>query len=204
MGQRLVVNVYKNKSESEPIMSIYYHWSAYTVSALIESSNIIKSYQERKKSVPLEAGLILSMEKIGTRVDPRDSAYIQKLYPDLKFNTEDADRNLGLIAMSKERIEQQLQWAEGLANVYLEEEEILNDCVVYYENEDEYNEYIISMFEDDDDTDVAVGYELPTLEIDPTQISMNEVEAFIYIMNNSHKGEYAFKLKDNSVIEFIC
>jgi hypothetical protein len=204
MGQRLVVSVYKNKSESEPIMSIYYHWSAYTVSALIESSNIIKSYQERKKSIPLEAGLILSMEEIGTRIDPQDSTYIQKLYPDLKFNTEDADRNLGLIAMSRERIEQQLNWAEGLANVYLEEEEIINDCVVYYENEEDYNAYIMDIYVDDDDEDVVAMHELSLLEIDPTQLNMKDVAAFIYIINNNHKGEYAFRLKDDSVIEFIC
>ena len=201
MGQRLVVSVYENKSVSHPIMTIYYHWSAYTVSALIESANIIQSYRERKKSLPIKAGLILAMEKIGARMDPQDSVYIQKLYPDLKFNLEDADRNLGLIALSEERQANQLQWAEGLANVYLEEEEIINDCVVYYENEEEYNEYIISMYDDEDEIN---NYELSTLEIDPTQLTMNEVSALIYIMNNNHKGEYAFKLKDNSIIEFIC
>lgn len=202
MGQRLVVSVYKNKNESEPIMSIYYHWSAYTISALMESYNIIKSYRERKKSIPSEAGLILSMEKMGIRIDPQDLTYIQKLYPDLKFNTEDADRNLGLIAMSKERIEQQIYWAEGLANVYLEEEDIINDCVVYYENEEDYNEYIMDIYTDDDEEVVAM-HELSVLEIDPTQLNMKDVAAFIYIINNNHKGEYAFRLKDDSVIEFI-
>ena len=38
MGQRLVVTV---KSKGEDLAKIYYHWSAYTYSALLETRNII-------------------------------------------------------------------------------------------------------------------------------------------------------------------
>lgn len=203
MGQRLVVSVYKNKNEASPFMSIYYHWSAYTVTALVESLNIIKSYRERKRSLPFEAALIVSLETIGARIDPQDSLYIQNKYPDIKFDLDNVDRNFGLIALSEERIAQQLQWAEGLANVYLEEEEILNDCMIFYENETEYNDYIISMY-DDDDCDVAMAVELSTLNYDPSQLNAKEVEAFLFDINNNHRDEYAFKLKDGTIIEFIC
>lgn len=45
MGQRLVVTVIK---DSEEIAKLYYHWSAYTVSALCETARIIDCLLEMK------------------------------------------------------------------------------------------------------------------------------------------------------------
>lgn len=36
MGQRLTIRIYQNHEQENPLATLYYHWSAYTESALEE------------------------------------------------------------------------------------------------------------------------------------------------------------------------
>lgn len=41
MGQRLVISVFANSGDSDPIATYYYHWSAYTISAAEEVKELL-------------------------------------------------------------------------------------------------------------------------------------------------------------------
>lgn len=46
MGQRLVISIYADKSTADPLATIYYHWSAYTVPAAEAMEKLIGKIQE--------------------------------------------------------------------------------------------------------------------------------------------------------------
>lgn len=201
MGQRLVANVYKNKNDNWPIMTIYYHWSAYTIQAMLEGQKILECYRERKKYLPVLPALIISLETVGVRLDP-DERY--KLYnefneefEDYKFSDKNIDRNYGLIATTEEGIETQHEWAEGEIDVYLQEEMIYNHCVYKFEDVKEYadwNDYL----SDDPEMD------LPLLLVDLCRVRYEEIEPIMSTLDNEmYRGYGAFQLKDGSVIQFI-
>lgn len=199
MGQRLVANVYKNKSDNWPILTIYYHWSAYTIQALIEGSRIIECYKARKKYVPILPALIMSLETVGARLDPDERYRIysdfNEEYDEYKFSDKEIDRNNGLIAVTEEQIEVQRGWAEGEIDVYLEEELIYNYCIYNFDNVEEYVDWY-----DYGDEDI----DLPLLLIDMSHVHYEEIPAILSTLDNEmYRGYQAFQLKDGSVIQFI-
>lgn len=82
MGQRLVVTITGGK-DHEPKMKIYYHWSAYTMSAFDELNKlwgIIKPLKRAGKSTDeILLGIIRGLEG---HVDEEHLKWIQKMYPD--------------------------------------------------------------------------------------------------------------------------
>lgn len=195
MGQRLVANIYQNKDQHRPIMSIYYHWSAYTIPALIEGYKIIDCYKNRRKEyLPLIPSLIMSLETIGIRIDPDDRDYMEINYAKYKFDREKINRNNGLVAVTEEQIMEQRLFAEGEINVYLEEEEIYNYCIECFEDIESYKTW----YEYDE-------VDLPLLLIDVEHVHYNELPAILNTLNNNdkYKNHYAFQLKDESVVQFI-
>lgn len=67
MGQRLVLNVYKTESNIEnnenSLCSIYYHWSARTYDAIINTIYFYKSYSKYIKEYEDEVAVVLSVLK---------------------------------------------------------------------------------------------------------------------------------------------
>ena len=55
MGQRLVISVFANSGDSDPIATYYYHWSAYTISAAEEVKELLSKIGdwEAKRGVKL-------------------------------------------------------------------------------------------------------------------------------------------------------
>lgn len=111
MGQRLVMTIRKN---GEDICKLYYHWSAYTSSALQEAKKIVDAIttdefetethyiknvkdEERKFSlIPLEKAkedirlrILRYLENTGGGIDggcdSTEFQYMKELYPDIIF-----------------------------------------------------------------------------------------------------------------------
>ena len=127
MGQRLVIANYT--TELEPTNAIYYHWSAYTNSALEELNGLrdaivdyyenldteIKTEEDQKNHFNLAC---LSAISGITGSDEKSLKYIQSLNPD--YTNEDANRNEGIISFTDEGVENLLFWSEGTVCIYWE------------------------------------------------------------------------------------
>lgn len=164
MGQRLVVTITAN---NEPKMKIYYHWSAYTMSAFDELNElwkIIKPLKEAGKSTEeillgiihgLEGHVDEEMKKwlqmmypeqakerpcrggIDGGKDSDEWKYITALYPNETF-AETVDRNNGLVAMSDKGMNEMQDWSEGNAGINLDTGTFYNDINWVYDGKEDY------------------------------------------------------------------
>lgn len=157
MGQRLVCTIQKDK---KAICNIYYHWSAYTCSALFETKKIINCIYNHKDETTedLLLRLIHFCEESGGGVsegyDSDEWKYIQKLYPNEKFKADNIDRNYGLISLSEKGIAELQSWSEGDVYINLDTDQV--DFQVYcgYEYLEEYIEERKSWDEDFDEKEM--------------------------------------------------
>lgn len=159
MGQRLVVTI---KKDNEDLAKIYFHWSAYTYSALLETKKIIDCiYNHEDETVKeMQLRLIKFLEDNGGGIkgDPSEFAYIQRMYPNETFKTDGYNRSNGLIALSKDGMQDLQSWSEGDMIIDLDEDIVENTVFCWYEYIDEYNK---ERKEWDDDFE---GYTLDDLE----------------------------------------
>lgn len=141
MGQRLVITI---KQNNEDLAAIYYHWSGYTYSALLETKKVINCiYNHDDETIPeFQLRLVKFVEENGggIRGDQYELEYIQNMYPNEKFNTDKYSRNNGLIALSKKGIKELQDWSEGDVIIYLDDDTVENTVFRWYENIEEYNE----------------------------------------------------------------
>lgn len=141
MGQRLVITL---RSMGEDICKIYYHWSAYSLSALQETQEILKllDNKEYTNKKDLQLDLIRCCESNGGGIDggynSSEWKYIQAMYPNEKFN-ENVDRNYGLIALSESGMTDIQSWSEGDICIDLDDDVVYNTVFMYYRNIEEYN-----------------------------------------------------------------
>lgn len=177
MGQRLVINIEKNE---KVIAAIYYHWSAYTSSALYETKKVIDCIYDHKNETQEEMllRLIKHLEKNGGGIRGADKEfdYIKALYPNEQFKTENYSRNDGLIALSKDGISALQSWSEGDVFINLDEDRV--DFCVYsgYENLDEYLE---ERKEWDDEFDEEKFKNIPKLDCCLGHFDVGEID---YVM----------------------
>lgn len=111
MGQRLVITIH---AFNEDIAKIYYHWSAYTTSALQEAKDIIDNVDWFNSTSKDELILRITrqLEKCGGGVSIRDREAFKKKYPNETFK-DDIDRNYGLIAITDDGMGELEYWSEG-------------------------------------------------------------------------------------------
>lgn len=176
MGQRLVVTI---TADNKPKMRIYYHWSAYTMSAFDELNElwkIIKPLKEAGKSTDeILLGIIHGLE---SNVDEEHLKWLQKMYPEQakgrpchggidggkdsdewKYITalypnetfvEDVDRNDGLVAMSDKGMDEMQSWSEGNAGIDLDTETFYNDINWLYYGKEDYIERLCDRYDESD------------------------------------------------------
>ena len=176
MGQRFVVTIKKNEKE---IAKIYYHWSAYTYSALYETRNIINCIYNHTDETDkeLQLRLIRFCENNGGGIDgvPSEFDYIRSLYPDEMFKDRDINRSNGLIALSEKCMHDMQGWSEG--DVYINLDEDIVDFCVYcgYESLEEYIEDRKSWDDDFDEKELVV----PEFDFSLGQFDVNDIDAII-------------------------
>ncbi|MFR5853166.1 MAG: hypothetical protein ACLUE8_01810 [Lachnospiraceae bacterium] len=159
MGQRLVVSV---RHLGEDIARIYYHWSAFSVSALEEARKVVETiYDDDDMSVrALQLRLIRMVEESGGGIDGgkngTELARIVPMFPEEEFKESGASRNNGLIALSKSGMEHLLYWAEGTVTIDLDEDMIENDVYYDYDLESYMEENDAGQVRLDDFPDIGV------------------------------------------------
>lgn len=158
MGQRLVCTVTKGERK---LCNIYYHWSAYTYSALLETKKIIDCIYNHKDETEreLQLRLIRFCENNGGGITGNrglnEFHYIQNLYPNEEFKSEGIDHNDGLIALSEKGMADLQSWSEG--DVYINIDEDQGNFCVYsgYETLEEYIEDRKSWDDEFDETELG-------------------------------------------------
>lgn len=141
MGQRLVVTV---KSTGEDLCKIYFHWSAYTISALMEVRDMMAEFpMETNSKEDAILYFIRYCEEYGGGIDGgmdgKEWNYITNKYPNYKFKSENINRNRGLIAISEDGMDEMQSWSEGDIYINLDEMTVHNELFWYYDDIDEYN-----------------------------------------------------------------
>lgn len=141
MGQRLVVTI---KSTGEDLCKMYFHWSAYTISALMEVRDMMEEFPiETKSKEDAILYFIRYCEEYGGGIDggmgSKEWNYITNKYPNYKFKSENINRNRGLIAISEDGMDEMQSWSEGDIYIDLDEMTVHNELFWYYDDIDEYN-----------------------------------------------------------------
>ena len=184
MGQRLVVTV---RGNNEDLAKIYFHWSAYTYSALLETKKIVDCIynHEDETKEELQLRLIKFCEENGGGIkgDESEFEYIQNRYPNETFKRDNYSRSYGLIALSPTGMEDLQSWSEGDVTIFIDEDEegIANEVFYWYESIEEYNK---DRKEWDEDFE---GYKLEDLEdigYDLGNFDMEDLDDILRIMYN--------------------
>lgn len=106
MGQRLNIEIHDN---GKLLANAYYHWDAYTETALEHAKTILDNVQNMKDHSVLSAVRLL--ETTGARLTSEEIDYM-KLYSDEDF-VEAVSRNDGLIGVSPNGMQNTRYWEEG-------------------------------------------------------------------------------------------
>jgi hypothetical protein len=155
MGQRLNIEIIKN---GETIANCYYHWSAYTTSALSTAIMVISNYEELlKQNLPDEVLAVkmfencysylplLNNEATYAGLSEESYKYMTEKYPGYEFK-QVIDRNAGIIGVTDEDIEETRKYEEGTLYIYLDNKTIDNSGLLWEqeieEYEDEYEETV--------------------------------------------------------------
>lgn len=186
MGQRLVVSV---NFQGQDLAKIYYHWSGYTYSALLETKKIIDCIynHDDKTEKELQLRLIRFCENNGggIRATTEEFNYIQGLYPNETFITENYSRNNGLIALSEEGMAALQSWSEGDVYINLDTDQV--DFCVYcgYEDLDDYVKERLSW---DDEFNVSEVDDIPEFDFDLGRFDVSDIDAIIASLDtiNAH------------------
>ena len=178
MGQRLVVTI---NQHGEDIAKIYYHWSAYSLSALHEVRDIINVlYDDENEEKDLRLRLIRFCEKNGGGIKGGTTSdewtKIAEMYPNEVFKKEGISRNYGLIALSEEGMKDLQDWSEGDIYINLDEDKVVNYVNYGYEDIDSYN---AERAEWDDDFKALTLNDVPRITYDLCNFSVSDIDEII-------------------------
>lgn len=120
MGQRLVVTVYG--TDNERLANGYFHWSAYSDSAAEVLNNMVDVDGKAREAATINGVLdevlyaIKMFEFIGAGIHKDEIGTVQEKYPDIQF-IEAQDRNDGLVAITEDKMDDFMNWAEGTVEI---------------------------------------------------------------------------------------
>ena len=189
MGQRLVVTVRKNQ---EDICKIYYHWSAYTTSALMEVRDIIQWIDECEID-DLKLHLIQCCERNGggIRGDDYEQEYIRRMYPNEMFKSDGYSRNQGLIAISEDGMNDLQGWSEGDVEIDIDSRTVSFMVFSGYDSLEEYEEERMDWDEDYEKQNlediVDIGFDLGCFGFDDIEDVIAAVGDEDFIVRNGNE-----------------
>lgn len=182
MGQRLVITINKNDKD---LCKLYYHWSAYSFSALKETQDVVNCIfnHEDETESELLLRLIRFCEANGGGIDGNieEFEYIQSLYPNETFKKDGYSRSYGLIALSERGMEQMQDWSEGDITIDLDEEKIYNSVFYYYESLEGYNS---EMQDCDDEFEPMTMDEITDIGYDLSEIDIVDLDDLLDVLRN--------------------
>lgn len=184
MGQRLVVTV---NSQGQDLCKMYFHWSAYTRSALHEVNDILECIynHEDESERDLQLRLIRFCEENGGGIkngkDSDEWKYIQSMYPNTIFKADDISRNYGLIAISEEGMTDLQYWSEGDVFIDLDNEEVHFGVFSYYNSLESYIEERKDW--DDDFEGIELG-DIPDIGFDLGCFDVTDIGPVIAVLES--------------------
>lgn len=199
MGQRLVITV---RGFGKDLAKIYYHWSAYSISAIREAKELIdcicEDYKVTEKELQLR--LIRFCEQNGGGIQAKESEfdYIKQMFPGETFKTDGYSRNYGLIALSEEGMADLQSWSEGDICIDLDDDTIHNNVFCYYDGIDEYNEERKEW--DDEHEDLSLD-DVPDIGYTLEQIEFCDIDDVMYAL--THADGYVVR-NGNTIFELIA
>jgi hypothetical protein len=186
MGQRLVITLEQN---DKAVAAIYYHWSAYTYSALQETKRVIDCIYN-KENETLDRMLLRLIHHLednggGIRGSDEEFEYIKSLYPNAEFKTEGYSRNDGIIALSQQGMTDLRSWSEGDVYINLDTDQV-DFCV--YSGYESLEEYLEESKEWDDEFDANEFKHIPKYDICLGYFDVNEIDDVLCVVEhtNSH------------------
>lgn len=200
MGQRLVISVYENLDvdtyPDNPIAKIYYHWSAYTVSAFEEAKRLLDTYyfdEDISKISDIRVRLLRSVEKYGGGIsgglEGDEIKKIKQLHTSISLancECKNISRSNGLIAFTETGMEDLQEYSEGDLDLILgsdiDDVTVINYVYSHYDNFNEVKEF-------NDDLEETEVHEI-SFSLDKG-FSYSELEDVISFLNNSNG--YIFK-----------
>lgn len=190
MGQKLTIQIFKNTLETDSLATIYYHWSAYSESALEELRDFYDAYKRYYNSDSHDAMAVAILRAVlangGNLSDEEDK--VLNLYPELNNHVNSdmtANRSNGLVAFTKDHQRELLSYSEGDIRLYLEDQTF--DFGIYLEYDPEFDrEYFYDMIGEDFKleglTDEEIldicERELPAIKLNGTH-SVDEIESLL-------------------------
>ena len=200
MGQRLVCTIVTNEKK---LCNIYFHWSAYTYSALLETKKIIDCIYNHKYETEKE--LLLRLIRFceenggGIRGTEDEFEYIQNLYPNQTFKTDDYSRDYGLIALSEKGMADLQSWSECDVYINIDTDEV--DFCVYagYESLDEYIRERKSWDDEFDETELK---NIPTFDFNLGNFNVGDINAIIASLDSVGVNEDVIKC-GNEICELV-
>lgn len=134
MGQRLVVII---NSNGKDLANSYYHWDAYSLASLETIKPIVDFLNANNLKNINESDAIKLLQISGAEVTDEELKYCEENNIEVRRQYEKIDRNRGLIAVSKKEMDNSLDWAEGIIDIYVDEKQICYG--IYWEtDEDEF------------------------------------------------------------------
>lgn len=190
MGQRLVITAnYKNQE----IAKIYFHWSAYTVSALIEAYDLINeiNISDYTTIEDLQLQLIRYCERNGGSVDggaySEEMKYVKFIFPKEEFKGN-GNRNQGLIAISDVGRDEMQRYGEGNLIINFDSQEVSNYCYIGWDlagyknyRKDEYGEEVD--FNSMESLDLDIG-RIPFNDISSVIADLQSLNDYVYFTGN--------------------
>ena len=197
MGQRLVITAnYKNQE----IAKIYFNWSAYTVSALIEAYDLINAINISDYTTieDLQLQLIRYCEINGGSVDggaySEEMKYVKFIFPKEEFKGN-GNRNQGLIAISDVGRDEMQRYGEGDLIINFDSQEVSNYCYIGWDLAGYKN------YRKDECGEEVDFNSIKSLDLELSCIPFNDVSSAIADLQNLNDYVY---FTDNEVVELIA
>lgn len=178
MGQRLNIEIKNGETE---LANCYYHWSAYTSSALELTRMIIDAYYDSNEIAGVKMAVNL-LEQTGGGVNAEERGNIEKepeKFGHITFK-DATSRNDGLISVTEHGMEETRKWEEGRVTIDLDSETFCFDVLWYYSDE-EYNEEFDEEYNDPID-------KLPDCPCDLGAVPFDKVDELIQFVSDNPRG----------------
>jgi len=199
MGQRLIISI---ETMGESIAKLYYHWSAYTASALDETKKVVdyiyNHNDETIKELQLRLVRFCETNGGGIRGDEAEFEYVQNMFPNETFKTEGYSRNYGLIALSENGMADLQSWSEGDVIINLDDDEINFGVYACYED---FEEYVSERAEWDDEFEGITLEEIPDIGYDIGWINIEDLDNVIAAVDKANADVVRY---GNEIFELTC
>lgn len=197
MGQPLVIEIYSDKTL---LASAYYHWSEYTQSALELAKNILRFLNNNSENNQ-QLKAIKAFEYVGSGLVEQSLTLAKKKFQNVPFK-EVINRNYGLIAITEEDINNNINNASGLMEIDLNTNTANFQSFWFYNNKQEIIE-ANDWMEKEELEELKENLKKTSLtRLDFSKLTEKQAEKlYQFCLKNQH--EWGLRNKEGNYFEFI-